>query len=233
MSTNCIFPPELDDKQLLAYLDDPDANQETASHIEKCSYCRGKAEALDRFQKDLKSRLYRSTCPPPEELGEFHLKMLPASRRLVIGQHLRACHHCTREISNLTEYLSDREPQPNILESVQEFIAHLVSGGEVAFHSMRGDEDRTFTYQADGLFFSINVDNDMEQPGRKTVLGWIEGLSSDGFTMEAYQEGNLIATTFIDEIGNFVFTHLVPGNYDLVLPGPQTKVRLVPPLSVF
>jgi hypothetical protein len=63
-------------------------------------------------------------------------------------------------------------------------------------------------------------------------LGWIEGVGSDGFMMEAYQEGNLMATTLIDETNNFVFTHLIPGNYELVLSELHTKVRLIPTLPV-
>lgn len=232
MSTSCIFPPELDDKQLLAYLDEPDKDPEIVRHLADCPYCQARANALDRFQKRLTTRLYRSTCPTPLELGEFHTHMLPASRRLVVGQHLRQCPRCTEEISHLEDYLSEDKPRQTILASVQEFFANLIPGKTMTFGAVRGADDGPRTYQVEDLLFSINVNEDMETPGYKMVLGLVEGLGSDGFTMEAYQEGNLIATSLIDEFHYFQFTHLDPGIYDLVLPGWQTKIHLKPPLEV-
>lgn len=232
MTTNCVFPPELDDKQLLAYLDAPQANPATARHLESCPHCRERANALDRFQKRLTTKVYRITCPSPMELGEFHMQLLSASNRLVIGQHLRQCPRCTEEISLLKDYLSEDEPQRNILESVQEFFANLISRKTMTFGAVRGAEDGPLTYQVDDILFSINVNDDMESPGYKMVLGLVEGLTSDGFTMEAHQEGNLIATSLIDEFHYFQFTHLDPGMYDLVLSGWQTKIHLKPSLEV-
>ncbi len=112
MTTSCIIPPELDDRQLLAYLDGK-ADKETVSHLQRCVYCRQKAEKLDRFQKDLTARLYRHTCPSPMELGEYHLRLLPPSQMLVIAQHLRECPQCTREVAQLGSFLGDPSPNPD------------------------------------------------------------------------------------------------------------------------
>ena len=130
MTTNCVFPPELDDKQLLAYLDDPDTHQETARHLEKCSYCREKAQALDGFQKRLTTRLYRITCPSPMELGEYHLRMLPANQNLVVAQHIRDCPHCSQEIAELEGFLHELPSQLSVSDRIQVLIAQLVSGGQ-------------------------------------------------------------------------------------------------------
>ena len=134
MSKTCVFPPELDEKQLLLYLDG-EANKEILSHLERCDYCREKAETLDRLQKRLTTRLYRLTCPPPIELGEYHLRMLPASQMLVVAKHLRECPHCTQEIAHLAGFLSDLAPAPadSLLGKAKVLIARLVGGGELTF----------------------------------------------------------------------------------------------------
>jgi hypothetical protein len=236
LSTNCVTPPELDDKQLLAFLDERETHQEIARHLEKCSHCREKAAALDRLQKRMTSRLYRITCPPPIELGEYHLQMLPASQRLVIGQHLRECPHCAREISQLEEFM-ELAPQSSLLKSVKVLIARLVGGqtGDQdftdsplapAFAGLRGDGEEPFIYQADDVQIVIEVQDDVEQIGLKILLGLVTGLKSNGFIIQASQEGQIIASSSIDENGNFLIAHLVPGLYELTLLGSETEIHI-------
>jgi hypothetical protein len=211
----------------LEYLDDPNSHQEIAEHLEKCSYCREKAEALAHFQDRMGALLYRSACPSPVELGEYHLHLLRASQMLLIGQHLRECPYCTKEIADLNNYLSELS-QPSLLESVKVFIAELMSGTPTtpAFGAVRGDAKQPERYQADDIPIIIAVDEDKDHPGFRTVLGLIPGISLRGFTIEMYQAENLIASTLVDEIGNFLFTQLVPGLYDLVLPGLDAQIRI-------
>src|SRR6185503_18641157 len=108
---NCISPPELEDYQLLAYLDG-EANQGITSHLERCEYCHERANALARFQDRLKSRLYRVSCPSSLELGEYHLRLLPAPQMLLVAQHVRECPHCERELAQLQDFLSELMPTP-------------------------------------------------------------------------------------------------------------------------
>lgn len=227
MSANCIFPPELDDKQLLMYQEDPGVNQETARHLEKCAYCRNKLEELDHLEKHVKRHLYRASCPPPEALGEYHLRLLRASQMMIIGQHVRECPYCVKEITDLRKYLSELS-QPGLLDSVKVFIADLISGTPTtpAYGGLRGNSKQSERYQADDVPIIIGVHDDKDHPGLKTVLGLIPGIGLRGFKVEMYQAGNLIASTLVDEIGNFLFTRLVPGLYELVLPGLDAQIRI-------
>ena len=238
MSTNCVFPPELDDKQLLAYLDDPKANRETALHLEKCSHCREKAEALDRLQKRMTSRLYRITCPSPIELGEYHLQMLPDPQKMVITQHLRECPHCAREVAELEEFMAEPAPQPGLLESARVLIARLIKTpgmeqdsedflGAPAFAGLRGEgEDEPFIYQAGNVRVVIEVQEDLEQMGLKTLLGLVTGLETNEFTIQVSHGDQVIATASVDEIGNFIIPHLSRGQYKLILSGPNMEIHV-------
>jgi hypothetical protein len=42
----------------------------------------------------------------------------------------------------------------------------------------------------------------------------------------SFQEGNIIATAQIVEIGNFLFTQLAPGLYELILLGHETEMHI-------
>lgn len=237
MSTNCVFPPELDDKQLLLYLDG-EADDETASHLKRCTYCRGKAETLGRLQKRLTTRLYRLTCPPPIELGEYHLRMLPASQMLVVGQHVRECSYCAHEIAQLEEFMSESEPQVGLLGPIKVLIAQLAGGREVnnssltpALAGLRGQEEEPFIYQADHVQIVIEVQDDVEQMGLKVLLGLVTGLESNAFIIQVSRDGQIITTSPIDEIGNFVISHLVPGQYELKFTSSNLEIQ-IPYLSV-
>lgn len=242
MTTNCVSPPELDDKQLLAYLDNPEANPETANHLEKCLYCLEKAETLDRWQRRLTTRLYRLTCPPTIELGEYHLRMLPASRMLVVAQHLRECPHCAREADQLEEFLSELAPQSAWLEPVKVLIARLISGRGInqepegssvspAFAGLRGEVEEPFIYQADHVQIIIEIQKDVEQPELMLLLGLVMGLESNVVTVRVSRNGQVIITTSVDEIGNFVIPHLVSGVYELTFTGADIEIS-IPALSV-
>jgi len=246
----CILPPELDDKKLLEFLDDlPDS--ETASHLERCPYCREKADALALLQNRLGARLSRITCPSSTELGEYHLSklwlelrethigMLSPLQMLTITAHLRECPHCTREVAELGQFLGTEKPmsETGIVDKIQLLVARLVGGVSNAgsagldqispgFASLRGENDGPVIYQANHIQISIDIRDDTEKPGRKVLLGLVTGLESGGFTIQARLEGEIVATSPIDEIGNFFIPLLIPGLYELTLIGASIEVRI-------
>jgi hypothetical protein len=221
LSINCAFPPELDDKQLLAYLGG-EAGEEVVSHLQGCAYCRQKAETLDRFQKHLTTRLYRLTCPSSIELGEYHLHMLPASQMLVIGQHLRECPHCAREIAQLESFLSDQAPNPedSLLGRAKLLVARLVGAGELKFTpasaALRGEGKGPITFAAEGIIIVLDI-----QPataGRVNILGQIAADDQDDWTgalVELRKDNQLQISTTVDDLGAFRCEGVIPGQQEL------------------
>ena len=227
MTTNCVFPPELDDKQLLAYLDDRDANPETARHIEQCSYCREKSENLDRFQKQLKRRLYRSTCPPPEKLGDFHLRLLPPNQVLEVTQHLRKCPHCVEEVTRLEEFLSDLAPRVSVLEPIRTLFAHLANAGpeSVSGHALpavRGQATKSPIFEVDDIVISLDVQPDPD--GQISILGLMVVENQDewtGATVKLKQTYLAPLTAQVDDLGAFTFSSLYPGPTRITVTSPN------------
>ena len=232
MTTNCVFPPELNDKQLLAYLDG-EVNKEIVSHLEGCAYCREKAETLDRFQRRLTSRLYRATCPPPIELGEYHLHMLPASRMLVVAQHLRECPHCAREIDQLEGFLSDFGPhqEQGFLGKAKVLIARLVGGGELTFTptaALRGEGKGPLTFAAEGVI--IVLDTQPAAAGRVDILGQVAADNQDDWTgalVELQKDSQLLISSIIDDLGAFRCEDVIPGQQELrIIPNNGSVIMI-------
>jgi hypothetical protein len=105
----CVWPPELDGRELLTYVDG-EADLPVVAHLERCQYCREKAHRLARVQERLIDRLYRLTCPTPAELGEYHLDLLPGDQASAVNTHLTDCPHCSQEFGQLKDYLTELTP---------------------------------------------------------------------------------------------------------------------------
>lgn len=230
---SCIAPPELENKQLLAYLDG-EANDQTAAHLAQCSYCRGRAEDLAYAQNLLTAQLYRLTCPAPTDLGQYQLQLLPAAQMDAIRQHLAGCPHCSRELEQLQGYLHQLSPdlELNFLERARVLVARLIpeaSGGGPGLtpaFSQRGGEAGPYLYETGNLQIAIEVQDDEDRPGRKSLLGLVTGLETGGLSAQLWQAEQRIATTDVDDLSTFRISNIAPGRYDLTLLGPEIEVHV-------
>ena len=164
---NCVSPPELNDRQLLAYADG-EADPQVATHLAQCPYCREKARHLSHWQDQLTAKLYRMTCPSSIELGDYHLGLLPTAQAVSVAQHVSDCPHCKREVAQLRDYLrGELAPAFEVgpMERVKVLIARLVGGGQgreqsspmPIFTSVRGEEEGPLIYQVDGIQLAIEI----------------------------------------------------------------------------
>ena len=237
----CISMPPLDEEQLVRYVDGQ-ASDSVVAHLGQCAYCRERAGQLARFQKGLRRQLYRSLCPSPMELGEYRLGYLNAGAARTVQQHLAGCPHCRAEIGKFAKSSGEWALQPDLLDPVRRLIAQLMSGGTAtqapgvpplvpAFGGLRGDDEEPLIYQAGDVQIVMEVQEDAEQPGSKILLGLVTGARQNAFSIQLDREGQVITVTSIDEIGNFVIPHVIPGRYDLMFTSSDVEIR-IPGLSV-
>ncbi len=242
----CITPPALTDEQLLALIDGA-ATDDVVAHVQQCADCRSRANALAHRQGQLAIQFYRVACPSPLELGEYHLDLLPAERRLAVAEHLTTCADCEQEIQALQDYLLDLAPtlasaptSEPVRESLgqrwQSLVATVVDtlsgaatgGGRMpALAGMRGEPEEQLVYGVDDLQIIIAMPPEPKQSRRKGILGLILGLEAgEQFEAQLYQSDAILMTTIVDEGDNFVFEHLMPGLYTLVLRGADREIRI-------
>lgn len=234
----CIAPPQLDDRELLAYLDG-EASRQVQTHLASCPHCRGRAQQLARVHDRLAALLYRAVCPSPLEVGEYHLGLLAADQALALDQHLAECPHCRRELQQLEGYVAALAPDVELspLERIKVLVARLVSAPEgqprpgvpapaLAAAGLRGETESLLLYQTDGIHISLGFQDDARGQGRLVLLGLVTGADTTGMEAHLWQSEQLVATVPVDQLGNLSVSNLIPGSYRLVLRGPEIEVQI-------
>lgn len=235
---NCTFPPALSDAQLLTFIDG-EASREISTHLARCPSCQERMQVLARLQKRLSAQLFRVTCPPSLELGEYQAGLLDAKQAQVIQQHLATCPHCTRELHELQGYLEQLPPVfatdhwKQFKTQTRLLVAHLVDtfaslGGPTSVPvGIRGEQDAPLIYEADDIQIIVETQVDATQANRRVMLGLLLGFEPvHGVLARLWQTEELLATTPVDELGNFVFSNLLPGSYGLIVSGEELELHI-------
>lgn len=241
----CISSPELNEAQLMAFLDG-EGDKEVTAHIERCASCRGRAEHLAGLQETLRHRLFRAACPTSLEVGEYHLGVLTPVRAEAVARHIAECPHCAREIAGLRGYLSELAPEltPNPLARIADraadrvtvLVARLAGGAAdpaspgvlaPAYAGSRGDDDPPLVYEIDDVQVVIQVEKDRVQPESRSLLGLVIGMGDEGdVTAHLWRETERVAQVPVDELGNFAFSDLSTGEYDLFLQDAGMEIHI-------
>ena len=191
-------------------------------------------EKVSDLEDKLTAMLYRSFCPDTTELGEYQFELLDEDRAASIRQHLLECPHCTRELNQLRQYLEDLSPdlEYSLAEKVKIWVARLVPdfGGagpapSPAF-ALRGESKKLLLFQAGDAQLTIEMQEHPRQPGWRSLLGLVFGIDPDGLQAHLWQEGRKLASSEVDELGNFAFPHLDAGRYELILSKPEFEIHV-------
>ncbi|MBX3013774.1 MAG: hypothetical protein KF832_19790 [Caldilineaceae bacterium] len=252
----CVQPIPLRDDDLLAYLAG-EATPAVTAHLAQCDDCHQRLAALAAAERQMSQLFYRRECPSALTLGEYQLGLLSPTLERPIAAHLRQCPHCTNEMALLTSYLTAVaptiaiEPVPALGERMRVWVARLVeelstlgAPGELtaAAAGLRGAAaDQHRVYEADaGVQLILDVQADGQRPGQRLLLGLVLGLvhpeTLTAHLWRADRSGAAttstpVATTTIDELGNFILSNLAPGSYALILRSEKTEVH-IPDLSL-
>jgi hypothetical protein len=189
----------------------------------------------------LTGKLYRITCPSSMELGEYHIGTLSPGGVQPVRSHLATCPHCQRELAVLEDLMASSVSvrQNGPLERVGVLIAQLVEeglGGELlgslpqiqagAGMAVRGEADEPRVYRAGDVRVAIDVRDQELRSDRKILLGLVMGTETQELTASLWQAGEPVATTSVDEGGNFVLPDLLAGSYDLILQGTESEIHI-------
>lgn len=232
---------KLSDGHLLAYLAG-DAAGSIMAHVATCNECQQRAATLAATEQHLATSLYRLACPSSLALGEYQLGLLSAAETRAIAAHIRQCPHCATEMGMLTSYLADVAPTlertlpPTLGERTRVLVARLAEElttlgflGELlpAAVGLRGTAGDQMVYEADGVQVIIDVQTDGQSPAQRVLLGLLLGLPApQTVTAHLWRADQPVATTPVDELGNFVIAALTPGAYDLILSSEKTEVHI-------
>jgi hypothetical protein len=183
----------------------------------------------------LKAALYRITCPDSATLGNFHLGLLPEDAAKQIADHVAICPHCVREIKQLELFLAETAVslQPSTAERIKVWIAkRLPTGGQpgsvlgTPAFAMRANDTGPLIYEAGDAHLSLEVQDDPEHPGHRSILGLVLGIETEAVEVSLIQEEAVVTAVTLDELGNFTFIGLEPGKYELTLSGKDIEIHV-------
>lgn len=183
------------------------------------------------LKKPFAAKLYRANCPSSTELGEYHLRILPAERMTWIQTHLSECPLCASEVQGLRTYLDDLAPElePSLSGRIQTWIAQRIpdlgrGGTPVPGFALRGNAGSVQTYEAGAGQLNLDIQPDSIQPEHRTLLGLLTGVNPEGMNVLLLQGAGSVAAVGLDELGSFVLTGVQPGEYTLILRGPEVEI---------
>ncbi len=214
-------------EDLLAFLDG-EAPPHIVEHLRTCRECRALAREYARTHGQLRRRLCRFDCPPPQTLGDYELGLLPPEDRTAVAAHVVACPRCGDELRQLRDFLAgdlvtpSPGPAARPVERVRQIVAGLLAPPTgPALAGLRGVADpATLTYTAEDLTIAIDTGFEARR-GRADLTGLIYSEDAAESAIGETGAATLVApdgtarTAEIDDLGNFAFEGIAPGTYRL------------------
>jgi anti-sigma factor RsiW len=216
--TECIDPTQIEEGDLIAYVDG-EAEERVVEHIARCPACAEKVKQLRNTSRALLDRFYRSDCPAPEVLGQYMLGLLTPEEKLRVAAHLRGCPLCSRELETLEREERLGQKLVDALRGVVEVVeAVLVPQPRLRPAAIRGQGERQFAYQAEGVEVLLGFQPSARGTRRGTLLGAVvESGTAPSDVAWIFPAGESPSQVEIDALGGFAFEDITPGEYDLVL----------------
>jgi hypothetical protein len=120
--------------------------------------------------------------------------------------------------------------EPGPLDRIRVLVARLVDLGSraptLAYAGTRGEEKGPRIYQAGGAQIAVEVQEDAGRHDRRVLLGLVTGTALHELAAHLWQAGQRVTTVPVDDLGNFVIPDLAPGQYELILSGPQVEIHI-------
>ncbi len=179
------------------------------------------------------SKLYRWDCPNTQEISDYAAGWLRGKRRRVLTLHLKRCPRCTAELAISQQFLAPA-PLPVMLRKrlFAQFVPHRAAG--LASAALRGSSEDSEgwprQYQANDISLSLHRAAQAAGGSSAMLIGLISRAAAplDTFTDV---EIRLVASNApdeppfaieqIDEDGNFAFSPIPTGRFDLVILLPE------------
>ena len=245
MTNFCIAPNEIQDGDLLAYLDGVALAQVT-DHVARCAACQADAAALAGLDAEWAAALFRATCPSTEDLLAYQVNLLGMGEQAQIRLHVQTCDYCQDELTELAAV----PPTVNTLSlSARVFNvgrrlldAILVMPTAQPALKLRGNEQSSLVYQA-GPFQIIlvkvppmvaeniwQIEGQLLDTERPDEAGDLAGLFSRADIRVTLLRENPaptpVAQDTVDDLGFFLLEGVESGTFVLQIDTPTTTIRL-------
>ncbi|MFO7537650.1 MAG: hypothetical protein R6X32_06270 [Chloroflexota bacterium] len=192
---------------------------------------------LEQFLAETLGNLERPTL---QTLAEYDLGLLPPKQTETIRRHLEQHPHAAAQLDALRHLWQSYQPQSgraasppadsSPLQALSLWLADKVTSsttpGRPALAGVRGQAD--MVYQAGPVQLVLDVDDDPQQPGHKSLTGLLLGLPDGNWLARLWptEESSQEWETAVASDNSFLFDGLPPGHYSLLIRS-QTQTAVV------
>ncbi len=219
----------IEDADLLAYLDGQ-LDPETTNLINGSPALQQKARQLASLESGLHQHLFRIDCPEGMELAEYATGRLQHAQQQRVVAHLASCPHCRAEMRSIQQFIANTHDDlsPGLVSRLKVMVARLVSPGlgTPALSGVRGEGEGPRLFQAGELQISVEVQADPERPDNNQLFGLLADPTNAIWQAHLWQSGAHVQSTAVDPMGNFIFSALPPGPYELVLDSEGLSIHI-------
>jgi hypothetical protein len=111
---------------------------------------------------------------------------------------------------------------------VAQLVETLTGGPSLGLAGVRGAESAQRVYRAGATQIIVDIQESLEQLGQQSILGLVTSPDElRALTVYLYrgeQPEQVVATTAVDGLGNFVFGTIPPGDYVLILRSSTVEI---------
>ncbi|MGB1252219.1 MAG: hypothetical protein ACPG8W_16490, partial [Candidatus Promineifilaceae bacterium] len=221
MNENKIIP----DYDLLAYLDG-EADAIVVAEIEANKMLlQPRLTQLEQQQATLHVQ-FGQLRPNSLTIGELEMGLLGRAEARDVRNQLQRHPQGMVSAEILQQFWTDLAPvsaeTPGLLQQVQRFVAKLVGGDMPSALAMglRGAQEGI--YEAGDYQIVVETDADFDDPSRQLLSGMVMGADLfDTFSATLFRANTPqpLANSDLDEFGNFSFSRLESGVYELIISG--------------
>ena len=175
------------------------------------------------FERELRRVLYRFDCPDAHTLGEYQLDLLEPDQRTQVAGHASECDECRADLQTLRSFLVEPVTVPDSLGSrVRRIVATLFApNAGLAYGGLRGTADTsTRIFAAGDVTVTIGAGDT-----RGSVFGLVVAPEvQTGAEIKLVPREGAPTVATLDDLGNFEFANVEPGNYTLEIDLPDGTI---------
>ena len=235
---SCSSPPPLTDDQLNAAMDG-DADSEIAAHLESCRYCQSRLDTLQQLDKQLTQSLFLWDAPDSDALADYVMGLSNTVEAEKIEHYLQISPTAREEVAQLRDFLGQAETIPEEVQSrfkmpqlqlpklphPEEIIAQILPPAMTP--ALRGNDDGRLTAEGKGATVFLEI---LSTSDGFTLTGEVVAQDAElweGALVQILRDHDLIASTTLDDMGDFTLERLPSGTFTLQIRAEQSRMIVI------
>ena len=214
----------LNQENLMEYLDGV-ADASVVAHVVACRDCRDGVTMLANAESGFREMVSSTLCVDEMMLGEYYLGTLDVEASLAVSLHVQICDDCRARLNTISQFTDGKNRAPVVLYPV---LNHGVSNyGLSAVRDSGSQRKNELTYYIREAEINLEV---QKVGGGHAIWGLVTGIETDHSlraSLRRVPESEKLAhETSIDLLGDFQFSKVDSGEYELLIDGDDVSYLL-------